>query len=133
MTDYQPNHYGIFIKPIYVDAGGKEFPFAGLKEEEDNSEPIEYKFIVDILRLYFGNDLNLNEKTLTPGTMEIDRLSNVQMKILRGIYEDTYEEPIKYGRSHLKFEVLFYSYDNPPCDDNCDCCECLGCCSFKKN
>jgi hypothetical protein len=128
-SSYEPNHYSIYIHPIYVDANGKEYPFPGL----DADTSLEYQFIVDTLRLHFGNDVDLIKKSLVPGRFVIALLSNAQMKILRGICEYTRDVPVKYGRSYLKFDVHGYTYDKPPCDDNCDCCECLGCCEFKKN
>jgi hypothetical protein len=131
MTSYEPNHYSIYIQPIFVNTDAKEYPFASLDEEENTS--IEYQFIVDTLRLHFGDEVDLTKKSLVPGRFVIAMLSNAQMKILRGICEYTGEVPVKYGRSYLKFEVHGYTYDKPPCDDNCDCCECLGCCDFKKN
>jgi hypothetical protein len=124
---YEPNHYNIMIQPIFVNADGGEFPFEGF------NELTEYDFIAATLRLHFGNDLDFDEKTLIPGRMVIAQLSNAQMKILRGIWEDTGVVPVKYGRSHLKFELHGYVYDKPPCDQNCDCCECLGCCGYEKN
>jgi len=129
MTSYEPNHYSIYIHPIYVDADGKEHPFPGL--DEDTS--LEYQFIVDTLRLHFGDAVDLNKQSLVPGRFVIAMLSNAQMNILGGICEYTRDVPVKYGRSYLKFELHGYTYDKPPCDQNCDCCECLGCCEFKKN
>jgi len=122
---YQPNHYNIFIQPIFVTDGIENSFEEGVKTDE-------YRFIVRVLHDYFG--LNLEFKAaLKNGNFELAFLSYEQMKILRGIYEDTLEYPIKYGRSYLKFEIGAYCYDKPPCDQNCDCCECLGCCGYEKN
>ena len=51
---------------------------------------------------------------------------------LRGINEYTGEFLVKYKQSYLKFEIMTYVYDKPPCDQNCDCCECLGCCDYEE-
>jgi hypothetical protein len=105
---YDPNLYSIYIHPIYVDTDGKEYPFAGLDETS-----IECQFIIDTLHLYFGDGIDLTKKSLVPGRFVIAVLSYSQMKILRGIYEDTCEVPVKYGRSHLKFEIHTYNYYKP--------------------
>jgi hypothetical protein len=122
---YQPNYYNISIQSIFV-TDGIENRFEGLEEEIKTNE---YRFIVRVLYDYFGIDVEFKE-ALKKGNLVIAFLSFEQMKILRGIYEDTLEYPIKYGRSYLKFETDGYVYDKPPCDQNCDCCECLDCCGY---
>lgn len=133
---YKPNHYNIQIKPIFVK-DGKEYPFEGLtvKEREKNSNKpsnIEFRFIIKILRKYFGDDIEFRE-TNSKGVIELIFLTNDEMLLLRTIREDTGEHLIKYGRSHLTFDVGSYQYDAPPCSGmpECECrecfCECDGC------
>jgi hypothetical protein len=137
MTD-QPMNYEINVKPIFVK-DGVEYPFEGLSEDEggDGSSvyrgaPVEYKFIVNTLRFVFGDAIDF-KAGYNNGTLVIARLSNAQLKILKDIREDTCDVPVKYGQSQLRFEIGSHYYDQPPCDQNCDCCECLGCCGYEKN
>lgn len=137
---YQPNHYDIYVKPIFTKAG-IEYPFEGLIINENGAQHganYEYRFIVDTLRHYFGNDLDFDDKG--PNFI-IALLSNSQMEILRSINEDTCDYPVKYGRCQLKFEIGIYTYDEPPCDGTriCECrecvnnCECLQCQPLENN
>jgi hypothetical protein len=126
---YELNHYNIWVKPIFVKAE-IEYPFEGLTTDANGAHRganYEYRFIVDTLRHYFGNDLDFDDKDQI---IIIGSLSNAQMKILRGINEDTCDYPVKYGRCQLKFEIGMYTYDAPPCDgtQTCDCRECVNNC-----
>jgi hypothetical protein len=133
---YKPKHYNIIIKPIFVK-DGKENPFEGLadKEREKNTnipKNIEFRFIIKTLRKYFGDEIEFQE-TITKGLMELTFLTDDEMTILRNINEDTEDIHIKYGRSQLKFEIICYTYDFPPCNNMPDCvckecsCECEEC------
>jgi hypothetical protein len=133
MPSYELNYYEIIVQPIFINAEGKEFPFEGLTEEDGSLPNIEFKFIINTLRFVFGNDLAIEAETSVKGKMKINKLSTSQMKILRSIREDTCDVPVKYGQSQLRFEIGSHYYDQPPCDQNCDCCECLGCCGYEKN
>jgi hypothetical protein len=126
---YQPNYYDVNVQPIFI-IDQTEYPYEGLKADVEAT--MEYKFIVDTLRAYLGDAVEVKEGYKL-GIFEIALLSSVQMEILRDIQEDTGAFPLKRGRSQLRFEVGCYLYDKPPCDANCDCCECLGCCGFAKN
>ena len=125
---YQPNHYDIQVKPIFVTAG-IDNPFEGLSayEKTNPGANYEYRFIVNTLRDHFGDaiDFEIKDHYFT-----IAMLSNAQMKILRGIFDDTFEFPVKYGRSQFKFEIGSYKYDGPPCNGtpSCDCIECMNRC-----
>ena len=123
---YEPNHYNIWTKPIFVKAE-LEYPFEGLTTDANGAHRganYEYRFIVDTLRHYFGDALDFEDKGQL---IIIGLLSNAQMTILRGINEDTGNYPVKYGRSQLKFEIGVYTYDAPPCDDTkmCECADCI--------
>jgi hypothetical protein len=103
-------HYDFCIKPIFVK-NGQEYAFEGLNANEKGghrSRNYEFRTIVDILRQYFGDDLEF-EFDERGNLLKITTLSHEQMQILRLIYEDTCERPIKYGRSHLKFELCGYT------------------------
>jgi hypothetical protein len=99
-TLYQPTYYDIHTTPIYTK-DGTEYKFEGLNTETRTS----FRFIVLTLRKYFGLDLDF-ERIKTQ--MIITTLSYEQMKILQEIDEDTCDFPVKYGRSHLKFEIDTY-------------------------
>ena len=124
---YNPNYYKILTKPIFVK-DGKEYPFEGFFEEDARREFI---CIINVLRDYFGINVVFNQGSVK-GTIEIAVLTNEQMIQLRGINEYTGEFLVKYKHSYLKFEIVTYVYDKPPCDQNCDCCECLGCCDYEE-
>jgi hypothetical protein len=113
------NNYNIQIKPFFV-IDGKEYPFEGLTDKErekksDRPSNIEFRFIINTLRKYFGDDIEFRE-TKIRGLIELTFLKENNMKILRNINEDTEDIPVKYGRSILKFQVGNYQYDAPPCD-----------------
>ena len=112
MSTYQPTHYDIWVKPIFVKADG-EYPFDGMLIYENAGYEIatfEFRFIIDTLRHYFGDNLDFD---VVKNQIKILTLSNAQMKILRGILEDSCDCLLKYGRSHLKFEIGGYYYDKP--------------------
>ena len=100
-TLYQPTYYDIHITPIYTK-DGKEYKFEGLNTETRTS----FRFIVLTLRKYFGIFFQFERKK---GEIIIETLSYEQMKILREIDEDTGDFPVKYGRSHLRFEIDTYN------------------------
>ena len=98
---YQPTHYDIHITPIFTK-DGTEYKFEGLTNETRTL----FRFIVLTLRKYFGINLYFERKK---GEIIIETLSYEQMKILREIDEDTFDFPVKYGRSQLKFEIDTYN------------------------
>ena len=100
-TLYQPTYYDIHITPIYTK-DGTEYKFEGLNPETRTS----FRFIILTLRKYFGIFFQFERKK---GEIIIETLSYEQMKILREIDEDTGDFPVKYGRSHLKFEIDTYN------------------------
>ena len=112
--------YDICITPIFVK-DGIEYPFEGLTADERGLSPganMEYRFIVNTLRWFFGDDLDFEEN----GTqIRILLLSKEQMRVLEIINEDTCEFPVKYGRAHLKFEFHSFNYDKPLCDGTLSC------------
>ena len=129
---YNPNYYNIVTKPIFVK-DGNEYPFEGLRKEEEGARrgsKMEFRFISNTLRYYFGDDVEFDEG-IVKGTIELAFLTNEQMIQLKGIKEYC-EFPVKHEKSYLKFEIGTYVYDKPPCDENCDCCECLGCCEYEE-
>ena len=101
MSAYQPNYYGINIRPIFVKEH-IEYPFGGLKANREST--LKYKFIIDTLRSHLGDDLEIKEGFNT-GTFEIGFLSYTQMELLKSIYETTGAFLINYGLSQLKFEI----------------------------
>ena len=123
---YKPNHYDIHIKPTFMK-DGKEYLFEGLTDKErGKTTHVEFRFIINTLRKYFGDDVEFQE-TLVKDHMQLTFLTDDEMKILRNIREDSEEIPIKYGRSILKFEIGTYKYDPPPCSgmQDCECRECF--------
>ena len=123
--NHNPTHYDIRFTSVFVKDGA-EYPFEGLAEEKKDAyrgSNMEFRFIVITLRDYFGDELEFYEDG---SDITIAFLSNEQMKMLRGIKEDTFEYPVKYGRSELKFDIYSYSYDKPPCNrtDTCECDKC---------
>jgi hypothetical protein len=103
-----PNNYNIQIKPIFV-RDGNEYPFDGLTYKErvktaNTPSNIEFIFIINTLRKYFGDDVEFRE-TKIKGLIELIFLTENNMKILRNINEYTEEFPVRYGRSYLKFKV----------------------------
>ena len=121
---YQPMHYDIWVKPIFVKDNGIEYPFEGLSEHEKiyRGQNYEFRFIANTLRHYFGDNLDFEDNE---NQIKIKKLSDSQMKILGNIYEDTCEFPVKYERSHLKFQISIYTYDAPlcKCPMVCECNE----------
>jgi hypothetical protein len=108
-TSYEPTHYNIWITPTFVK-DGSYYPFEGLAANEQGARRginFEFRFIVNTLRKYFGDDLDFEEQV---NQIKIATLSNAQIKILRKIEEDTCEFPVKYGQSCLKFEINGYTY-----------------------
>ena len=126
---YNPNYYKIVTKPIFVK-DGNEYPFEGFFKDEGGARE-EFRFIVNTLRDYFGINVDFKQGSVK-GTIELAFLTNEQMIQLRGINEYTGEFPVKHEKSYLKFEIGTYVYDKPPCDENCDCCECLGYCDYEE-
>jgi hypothetical protein len=121
-THYEPTHYEIKINPIFV-TDGIEYIFEGLHKDINNYINTEYIFIINTLREHLGDELDFE---VDGNEIEIATLSNSQMKILSGIDEDTFDYPVKYGHSRLKFEIVSYMYDKPPCNGtvSCDCDKC---------
>jgi hypothetical protein len=122
---YQPTHYDISIAPIFTK-DGSEHKYEGLTDAEKNGfggGKNEFRFIADTLRKHFGTDLHFD---MREDRAIIATLSSAQMKILREIYEDTVDFPVKYGRSRLKFEIGTYTYDAPQCEGTimCECNDC---------
>lgn len=117
--------YDICVTPIFVK-DGMEYPFEGLVADEQGGKNMEFRFIVNTLRSYFGNDLDIDEK----GTqIRILLFSNELVRVLQIINEDTCEFPVKYGRTHLKFVITSYSYNSESlCEGTlsreCNECEC---------
>ena len=109
---FEPNYYDIQIQPVFVKDGVK-YPFTGLKANKEST--LEYKFIIDTLRSHFGDALDITEGFIK-STFEIAFLSNTHMKQLCDISEDTGAAPIKYGQSHLRFDIGSYLYDKSPSD-----------------
>ena len=97
----------ILITPIFIK-DGINYLFEGLTEDEKEhrGRNFEFRFIVDTLRKYFGDNLDFEDNG---NNIIIETLSNTQMKILREINEDTCDHPIKYKRSQLKFKILEYN------------------------
>ena len=126
---YNPNYYNIVTKPIFVK-DGKEYPFEGFFKDEEDARR-EFRCIVNVLRDYFGINVDFKQGSVK-GTIEIAFLTNEQIIQLCGINEYTGEFLVKYKQSYLKFEIGTYVYDKPLCDQNCDCCECLGCCDYEE-
>jgi len=125
-TKYEPTHYDIWVIPTFAKEDGTYCPFEGLSDDEQGARRgtnFEFRFIVNTLRQYFGDDLDFAEMA---NQIKIATLSNAQMQLLREINEDTCDFPVKYGRSHLKFEVNSYNYDAPSCENSmlCNCLEC---------
>ena len=111
--------YDICITPIFIK-DGMEYPFEGLTENELGGKNMEFRFIVNTLRWYFGDDLDIDEKG---PQIRILLHSKQQVRVLHIINEDTCEFPVKYGRSHFKFELhSSFNYGNcfqwskPLCD-----------------
>jgi len=98
MTTY----YDICITSTYTK-DGTEYKFEGLNNNDESR--LLFRFIVLTLRKYFGIFLQFERKKTQ---IIIATLSYEQMKILREIDEDTCDFPVKYGRSHLKFEIDTY-------------------------
>ena len=107
---YQPNHYNINVQPIFVFEGN-EYPFEGLSAEEaaDGQEKrgsnMEFRFIVNTLRHYFGDDLDFEVDQYKSGIFTITLLNNQEINMINDIYEDTCDFPIELGRSYLKFKI----------------------------
>ena len=119
-TTYNPLHYDIWVTPTFVK-DGQFYQFEGLDDDENGAcrgVNFEFRFIVNTLRHYFGDNLDFDENE---NQIKIDMLSNEQMKTLRVINEDTCEFPVKYGRSYLKFEINGFKYIEPPCDNTMQC------------
>ena len=125
MTTYHSTPFDICVTPIFVK-DGIEYPFEGLTAGQLGGENMEFRFILNTLRWYFGDDLDIEGN----GTHQIRILlhSKEQMRVLGIINEDTCEFPVKYGRAHLKFEFHSFNYDKPLCDGTLSCkckmCEC---------
>ena len=96
--------YEIWTQPIFVTDDGTEYSFEGLLEDqqENRGANSEFRFIVDTLRSYFGDalDFEVNATHLVLPSMSKD-----QMKLLRDINEDSCDVFLKYGHSHLTFDV----------------------------
>jgi hypothetical protein len=130
---YNVNYYDIVTNPIFVK-DGVEYPFEGLSKEEEGARRgsnMEFRYIANTLRYYFGDDVDFDEGSVK-GTIKLAFLTNEQMIQLSRINEYTNEFPVKHEQSYLKFKIGSHVYDKPPCDDNCDCCACLGCCGYKE-
>ena len=99
-------YYNIWITPIFIKEGSN-YTFEGLNEDEqeDRGRNYEFRFILDTLRYYFGDDLDFEE---TGNQIKISTLTSTEMLILAQIHQDTYEFPIKYGRSQMTFEINGY-------------------------
>jgi hypothetical protein len=122
---YNPKHYDILIRPIFVK-DGKEYIFEGSAEKERKT--IEFRFIIKTLRKYFGDDIEFQE-SINKDLVKLTVLTDDEMTVLRNIYEDA---DVKYGLSHLKFEIISYGFDLPPCSGMLDC-ECRECFCNCKN
>ena len=103
-ANQQANHYDIWVKPIFVEENGSEYLFEGLDavELEHRGKNFEFRFIINTLRQYFGDNLDFD---VSGNQVKILTLSNDQMNILREIHEYSCEFPLKYDRAHLKFEI----------------------------
>jgi hypothetical protein len=99
-------YYNIWITPIFIKEGSN-YAFEGLNEDEqeDRGRNYEFRFILDTLRYYFGDDLDFEE---TGNQIKISTLTSAEMLILAQIHQDTCEFPIKYGRSQMTFEINGY-------------------------
>ena len=99
-------YYNIWITPIFIKEGST-YAFEGLNEDEqeDRGRNYEFRFILDTLRYYFGDDLDFEE---TGNQIKISTLTSAEMLILAQIHQDTCEFPIKYGRSQMTFEINGY-------------------------
>ena len=93
----------VLLNPIFVKEG-IEYPFEGLLPDEHGAHRganYEFRFIVDTLRYYFGDDVDFDDE----GTKIKRKLSDAQRNRVQTIEEDTNEYPVKYGRSLLKFTI----------------------------
>ena len=98
------SQFDIWIKPIFVK-DDIEYPFEGLAENEKGGFRglnFEFRFIVDTLRHYFGDDLDFDDDE---DKIKIKLKSYLDLNTLQLINYDTCDFPVKYGRSHLKFEI----------------------------
>jgi len=128
---YQPKHYNINLQPIFVFEGN-EYPFEGLTAEQaadgqyKRGSNMEFRFIVNTLRHYFGDELDFKVDQHKRGIFTLAQLSNEEMNMIKDIYQDTNEFPIQLGRSHLKFKIEAFEYDAPECSlmPDCICMEC---------
>ena len=105
---YEPNYYNVQIQPIFIK-NNVLYPFTGLKANKEST--LEYKFILDTLRSYFEDALDITEGFIR-GSFEIGFLSNKQMKELRDISEDTGASLSNYGHSVLRFDIGSYLCDD---------------------
>jgi hypothetical protein len=96
--------YEIWAQPIFVTDDGTEYPFEGLLEDQQETRGAnsEFRFIVDTLRSYFGDALDFK---VNATHLVLTSLSKDQMKLLREINEDSCDVYVKYGHSHLTFDV----------------------------
>ena len=89
------------IRPIFkVD--GYDYTFETPQPGLPKGSNAEYRYIIDTLRKYLGDDLYFTEEYglfLLPYTAE-------DLDIVTKINSDTEYYPIKYGRSYLWFEIV---------------------------
>ena len=89
------------IKPIF-NKDGNDYAFQGCQPGLPKGANTDFRYIVNTLRDHLGDDLDFTEEN---GTFIIPYAVE-DLSIVRKIYSDTHEFPIKIGRSHLWFEIL---------------------------
>jgi hypothetical protein len=129
---HNPFYVNVLIQPIFI-TNEVEHHFEGLvgkdegivedAEDEQEEENMEYIFIEDVLNHYFGVEhleFNNFNAEIIKGRIEIAFLTIHKLQTLHGINEYSSDYPIKYGASHLKFNIIRSTYQ-------CECELCYEC------
>jgi len=102
----------ITVKPIFIK-DNNEFPFKGQNEERGfDGANHEYRFIVDTLRRYFGDEIDFEEEN---GVFTIPFENINDLDAVKEIYENTgdyFEGDDELESAYFRFEVIEYKLFN---------------------